>query len=181
MLTEKQIEKSIRTGYLQLSPMDFFSYYMVSFGFAGLFLYLTWEHFQTLRSYYAQQVDLYIILIVFILTCSSFIIQRRFLRFRTIENILPRKNVNEIIKNIAKELEWQFIERKSMYIIAYSGGKSWFNGYEQIVIIFHNNKILVNSIVAPRSRFGCILATHQNEKWLVREISKANELYKEIL
>lgn len=179
MLTEKQIEKSIRKGYLQLSSSDFFSHYIVAFGFAILFLYLTWQHFQTFRFYYAKQADLYFIPITFILSCSSFIIQRRNLRFRTIDNILPRKNVNEIIKNIAKELEWKFIKRTTTYIMAYSGSKHWFGGHEHIVIIFHNNKIFVNSIIAPGSPYGSIWATRQNEKWLVREISQANELYKE--
>ena len=74
-----------------------------------------------------------------------YFIQRRRLRFQTINVSIEKGTFEEAVQQTAKELEWT-IERATNDVTVAKSGFSWRSWGEQITIIWCKDKILFNSI-----------------------------------
>jgi hypothetical protein len=77
-------------------------------------------------------------------------LQKKRLKFKSVETGLKRKELNDIIREVATELKWSLESVNENYIVAKSH-PSFLLGFggEQITLIFDQNRILVNSICDP--------------------------------
>ena len=82
---------------------------------------------------------------------AFYFIQRRKLKFKTINVSVDKDTFKEAVEQTAKELEWTIEEATNDTIIAKSGF-SWRSWGEQITIIRCSDKILFNSICDPDNR-----------------------------
>ena len=104
-------------------------------------------------------------------------LQKRRLKFKSIDTKLTRDELGPIIEKVAKELEWTpFVNNKK--IIIAKTHPSFFSGSwgEQITILFDKNRILVNSICDPDKR-SSVVSMGRNKKnmnRLIKEITKAS-------
>lgn len=80
-------------------------------------------------------------------------LQKRRLKFKSVETGLKRKEINDIIRGIAIELKWSLESVTENYIVAKSQPSFLLAfGGEQITIIFDQNRVLVNSICDPYNK-----------------------------
>jgi hypothetical protein len=100
-------------------------------------------------------------------------IQRQRLKFKSVGTNLKRKEINDIIREVALELKWTLDSVNENYIVAKSYPR-FFSGRwgEQITIIFDQNRVLVNSICDPdkRSSVTSMGRNRRNENKLMNEI-----------
>ena len=100
-------------------------------------------------------------------------LQRKRLKFKSVETNLKRKEINNIIREVALELKWTLDSVDENYIVAKTH-PGFFSGSwgEQITIIFDRNKVLVNSICDPdkRSSVTSMGRNRRNEMKLMNEI-----------
>lgn len=100
-------------------------------------------------------------------------LQRRRLKFKSVETNLKRKEINDIIREVALELKWTLESVNENYIVAKTH-PGFFSGSwgEQITIIFDQNRVLVNSICDPdkRSSVTSMGRNRRNENKLMNEI-----------
>ena len=100
-------------------------------------------------------------------------LQRRRLKFKSVETNLKRKEINDIIREVAIELKWTLESINENYIVAKTH-PGFFSGSwgEQITIIFDQNRVLVNSICDPdkRSSVTSMGRNKRNEMKLMNEI-----------
>jgi hypothetical protein len=82
---------------------------------------------------------------------AFFIIQRRRLKFRTINISVDKDAFKDAVEQTAKELEWTIEKATSDTVVAKSGF-SWRSWGEQITIVWRSDKILFNSICDPDNR-----------------------------
>jgi len=82
---------------------------------------------------------------------ASYFIQRRRLRFQTINVSVDKDTFKEVVEQTAKELEWT-IEKATYDVVIAKSGFSWRSWGEQITIIWCKDKILFNSICDPDNR-----------------------------
>lgn len=100
-------------------------------------------------------------------------LQRRRLKFKSVETNLKRKEINDIIREVALELKWTLESVNENFIVAKTHpgffSVSW---GEQITIIFDQNRVLVNSICDPdkRSSVTSMGRNRKNEMKLMNEI-----------
>jgi hypothetical protein len=78
-------------------------------------------------------------------------IQKRRLKFRTIDISVDKATFQKAVEQTAKELEWAITKKTNDTIVAKSGF-SWRSWGEHITIIWSENKILFNSICDPDNR-----------------------------
>jgi hypothetical protein len=81
---------------------------------------------------------------------AFFFIQKRRLKFKTINFLVDKDNFKEAVEQTAKEMEWT-IEKMTNDIVVAKSGFSWRSWGEQITIIWCKDKILFNSICDPDS------------------------------
>lgn len=86
-----------------------------------------------------------------LLSATFYFIQRRRLRFRTIYVSIDADTFHVVVKETAKDLEWQILKKTNTVIVAKSGF-SWRSWGELITIIREKDRILFNSICDPDNR-----------------------------
>lgn len=101
------------------------------------------------------------------------------LAFKTKTTTLSRKDINPIIDEIAKELEWKVNVNKKNIVKAYTY-PSFFSGSwgEMITILFDGDKVMINSICNPdaQSSMSSMGRNRKHEKRFLKKI-----MQKEIL
>jgi len=123
--------------------------------------------------------DPWIIAIQLVLSGLTFWIQKRRLRFKIIQTILTRAQVEAIIERVADELEWKghFVTSKIYKAKTYPG---FFSGSwgEEITILLPDNRIFINSICDPdkKSSVTSMGRNWENEDLVVKSIKRAEEI-----
>lgn len=172
-MSPEQVRKSIETGELQLSAWEKFTHYGILYflfsipGFVLLFHFIDLFNEKPFRHI---EGEVLLLLIPSTLGAFAYYIQKRRLRFRSVTTSLTREELDQIIENIARELEWlPFVVRKDLVIA--KTRPSFFSGSwgEQITIIFHGNTVLINSICDPDQR-SSISSMGRNRKNMNRFI-----------
>jgi len=180
-MTNEQIKYSIETGRIKLKKWDKFSHYgIVAFLYyiPTLFLIIHLiDYFQgTPRPF--REGEIWFMIIPSILGLLFYRIQKNRLKFKSIDTMLTRKEIDVVIDNVANKLEWKIFMMNKKVLIAYTN-PSFFTGSwgEQITILFDKNRILVNSICDPKKRSSVVSMgrNKQNIKLFIEEIKKAAE------
>ncbi|MCU0432558.1 MAG: hypothetical protein MUC87_03765 [Bacteroidia bacterium] len=124
-----------------------------------------------------NSTPIYFSLVCFLVGILFYMVQRKRLKFMVIETELSSDKLNMIIEKVATEMEWipVFVDDK-VYIAKTQ--PDFFSGSwgEQITIIFHENKLLVNSICDPDKQTSVVSfgRNKRNVNWLSQEIQKEN-------
>lgn len=179
-MTDEQIKYSLHTGELKISNRDKFSHYgIVGFLFIipTTFLFLfTKDYFQgTAKS--IKEGEIWFIIIPSILAFLFYKIQKKRLKLISIETNLTRGELDIMIENVAKKLEWHpyFIDERVFIAKTFPSFLSGSWG-EQITILFDKNRILINSICDP-DKNSSMISMGRNKKNinnLILEIKKAS-------
>lgn len=179
-MTNEQIKYSIETGEMKIGNWDKFTHYGIVgflFIFPAMFIFFHLkDHFQgTSRPF--REGEVWFMIIPAILGILFYRLQKRRLKFKSIDTKLTRDELDPIIEKVTKELEWTpFVNNKK--IIIAKTHPSFFSGSwgEQITILFDKNRILVNSICDPDKR-SSVVSMGRNKKnmnRLIKEITKAS-------
>jgi hypothetical protein len=180
-MTREQIEQSIETGELQLTFWDKFTHYSsvwVTMSISIMFLVLgTWD-FYTKPNKPPMEGAIWFIVIPPIISWIFYKIQRRALRLKSVETDLTRKEIDIIIKKVAKNLEWKFVKKTKKVVIARTHPSFITGSYgERITILFDGNRVLVNSICDPDKSESMVSAgrNHENVQTLIEEIKMVSK------
>ena len=113
-----------------------------------IFRYYVTETYQGVRSIGEMATWSYLPLIAAV---AFYCIQKRRLKFKVLEISVDTGTFITAVKETAKQLDWEIIERKNNLIVAKSNF-SWRSWGEMITIIKDENRILFNSICDPDNR-----------------------------
>lgn len=179
-MTDEQIKYSLHTGELKISNRDKFSHYGIV-GFLLIipttFLFLfTKDYFQgTEKS--IKEGEIWFIIIPSIHAFLFYKLQKKRLKFKSIETNLTRDELDIMIENVAKKLEWHpyFINERVFIAKTFPSFLSGSWG-EQITILFDKNRILVNSICDPEKNSSVVSMGRNKEhiNTFVQEIKKGS-------
>jgi len=174
-MRDEQVKKSIETGKLQLTFWLKLNHYGATI-FLFIFALILFYIFYPIN----KPGDTFLILFPFIFLIVGIIIffaKRKSLKFKSIDNKLPEKELLKIIKTIAEQFDWSLRLIKKNLIIAESNPIFITRFGELITVIITNDKVLINSISSPYRRFasGSMGWNNLNEKTLIEKIKKANQ------
>ena len=97
------------------------------------------------------------------------------LAFKTTTTTLPRKEINLIIENLARDLGWHVTVNNKRLVKAYTY-PSFFTGSwgEMITIIFDEDTVMINSICNPNERtsMSSMGRNRKNEQRFLNEIKR---------
>lgn len=97
------------------------------------------------------------------------------LAFKTTSTNLTRKEINLIIQNVARELDWRVTVNNKNLVRAYTY-PSFFSGSwgEMITILFHKDQVMINSICNPKKQTSMSAAgrNRKNEQRFLKAIRK---------
>jgi hypothetical protein len=172
-MTNEQIKYSIQTGDLKLGTWGKLTHYgivLICFLIPAtiIFLYLN-DHLEgKLRP--LQEGLIWYLIIPPILGILFYRIQKKRLKFKTIDTQLAREQLDLIIEKVANELEWIPIFANEKVIVAKTS-PGFFSGSwgEQITILFDDKRILVNSICDPDKQ-SSLVSMGRNKKNMNRLI-----------
>jgi hypothetical protein len=149
-MSNEQIEKSIKTGYLQISFDRKLGHYLPVHVFTSIVIItLLFPALVNKSQHELNKSSMYFLDIIFLMVAGVFYFyQRKKLKFQVIEIELKREIINEIIKNIGSKLDWEFklINEKLMYAERIHKFKILWPMTDRIAIIFKENSVLVNSV-----------------------------------
>ena len=98
------------------------------------------------------------------------------LAFKTTTTTLSRKEINLVIQNVARELNWRVTVNKKNLVKAYTY-PSFFSGSwgEMITILFDENKVMINSICNPKAQtsMSAMGRNRKNEQRFLKAIKKS--------
>jgi hypothetical protein len=139
----EEIDKTIESGYLELSTKKKIEHYSSIFFtvFIGLFVGFIFVTKPT--------IELGLVFVgILVLTAFLYFLQRNRLKMTIIETKLKQKEIFEIIEQTAEVLEWYPAEIQDYIFLGKTHPNPFKSGSwgEQITILIHNNKILANSI-----------------------------------
>ena len=152
-MSSRSIQKMIETEALVLTKGQLFWHYCI-IGFflippimniIHIFQYYVTHTYQGVRTVGEMATWSYLPLIPAV---GFYYIQKRRLKFKTINVALDTDTFIAAAKATAKQLDWKIIEKTQSLIVARSGF-SWRSWGELITIIRVNDKILFNSICDP--------------------------------
>jgi len=179
-MTEEEIENSIETNKLNLSTWGKITHYGIVIGLLCIpTAFLIFHIFELMNGTQKpiKEGEINAAIIATTLGLFSFIIQRKRLKFKSIETDLPRKELIEIIKTVSKDLEWMpYIKDQNLIVFKTHPSLLFGSWGEQITIIFDKNRVLVNSICDPdqRTSVTSMGRNSKNIKRLTYEIQKPN-------
>jgi hypothetical protein len=175
-MTEEELRHSIEKNEVKLT----FWGKIIHYGVVGylifimamfLFLQLTNTGNSPLKPLNGGEFWVFMVLILLIFFIYK--LQRKRLKFKSVETGLKRKEINDIIREVASELKWTLHSVNENYIVAKTH-PGFFSGSwgEQITIIFDRDRVLVNSICDPdkRSSVTSMGRNRRNENKLMNEI-----------
>lgn len=181
-MTDEKIKRSLESAELKLSNGEKFTHYgIVGFCFfiPFLFMFFHLKDFLLGMPKPVKSGEMWFLGIPTVIGIAFYILQKKRLKFKVVENDFNRVELDRIIEKVAKELEWDIIENKQKVLVAktYPGLLSGSWG-EQITILFDNKKVFVNSICDPSNRSSLISTgrNRQNENALIKEILMAKDL-----
>ena len=100
-------------------------------------------------------------------------LQKKRLKFKTVETALTRDELDKIIERVAAELQWR-IYTNNKRIVEARTNPSFFSGSwgEQITILFDNKRVLANSIcdLIKQDSFVSMGRNKKNTQRLIDEI-----------
>lgn len=179
-MTNEQIKHSLETRELNLSNIQKFTHYALVFFFFMIPATLILLHLKDILNGTPKAMlenEIWFLTIPPILGFLVFLIQKKRLKLEPISTNLSRSEIDKVIENVAKKLEWHLIIKGNNVIIAKTY-PSFFSGSwgEQITILFDNKRILVNSICDPdrKSSMVSMGRNKRNRNTLVEEILKAS-------
>jgi hypothetical protein len=152
-MTSRSIQKMIATETLVLTKVQLLWHYCI-IGFflippimnmIHLFQYYMTHTYQGVKTVGEMATWSYLPLVPAV---GFYYIQKRRLKFKTINVALDNDTFIETAKVTAKQLEWKIVEKTQNLIVARSGF-SWKSWGELITIIRVKDKILFNSICDP--------------------------------
>lgn len=155
-MTQKQIQKMLDNETLVLTKAQTFWHYSVVPFLLVLPVLTTIDVFKYYVTHTYTGVpsieDIMSNGYIWILPAIAFyFIQKRRLKFKTINVSVDKDSFNKAVERTAKELEWSIIKNTKDIVVAKSGF-SWRSWGEQITIIWSDDKILFNSICDPDNR-----------------------------
>jgi hypothetical protein len=152
-MTDEELSHSIETNEVHLTLWGKLNHYGIV-GFLCLIQMLLISIMITnningrARSINELPIGGFIIATVLAFLCYK--LQKRQLKFKSVETGLKRKEINDIIRGVAIELKWSLESLNENYIVAKSHTPFLLGfGGEQITMIFDQNRVLVNSICDP--------------------------------
>jgi hypothetical protein len=173
-MKKNQLEKSIITGKLPLSFLEFINHYFIVFiCFAGPLALIgknTFTGSEPIRNVIALSIIPGILGIIFTW------LQSKRLYFEQLKTQLNHNELNRIIDEVADQLEWYIQIRTENYLIARTHPSHWsYSWGERITILFSQDRILVNSICDPKKRPSIVSfgRNHKNVSTLLKRIEKA--------
>ncbi len=176
-MTEDQIKIAIKTGKIQLKFWQKVHYYLfvgIFFLMSLLFPILGIVFSMNGLDYSITNFEIGYFIIFLLLGIIVYFNKKRRLKLKVIETNIPKKEINEIVKIVAKQFDWSFRLFRDNIIVAESNPTFTRTG-ELITIIFIENKILLNSICSPYKRFTPTSFgwNKLNEKTLIYKISNS--------
>lgn len=178
-MTTDIYNKSIETGELQLGFWEKLTHFSIV-GFmlfipsVLIFIHLFKFFSGDLMSFQIEEIP--IILVPLILAFLFYWIQKQRLKFRIVKSELNKDQLNEIILEVAKSLEWEFTSKSVNAYVAITK-PAFFSGSwgEQITILFHDNCVYVNSICNPNGRTSLVSwgRNKNNEQTLINKINES--------
>jgi hypothetical protein len=179
-MTPEQIKNSLKTQELKLSKSQKFTHYTLVVFFFIIPATLILLHLKDIIKGTPKPMlenEIWFLIIPPILGFLVYLIQKKRLKLKSINTNLTRSEIDKIIENVAKKLEWHFYTKNDNVIIAKTH-PSFFSGSwgEQITILFDNKRILVNSICDPDKKSSMVSMgrNKRNRNTLVEEILKAS-------
>lgn len=179
-MSDEIIKKCIEKNELQLSFWDAMTHYWIC-------VYLLIIPIATLANKIryilnktgspSRNGEIYMIIIPILLSVFFGLLQKKRLGFKIVTSTLDRGALNKIIENTATELGWIINRRNKKFIKAYTKPEFLSGSWgEQVVIIFDNNKILVNSIcdLSKKTSLVSMGRNKKNEQTLIKNIKMAN-------
>lgn len=166
-MTTEDADFARNNHQLRLNKKDHWAHFQIVYFFLGFVLLMPsiklYHYFKgTSQSFTKTEF-------IFILICITFalllyVLQKRRLRFKTVETNLTREELLTIIKDVAEKLNWLPYNTQKDYIVTRTR-PSFFSGSwgEQITIVFDQTTVLVNSICDPRQR-SSIVSMGRNRK-----------------
>lgn len=177
-MTTDVYNKSIETGELQLGFWEKITHFSIV-GFmlfipSGIIFIHLFKFFSGESSPF-QIGEIPIILVPLILAFIFYWTQKQRLKFRIVKSKLNKNQLNEIVLEVAKSLEWKFISKSANAYIAITK-PGFFSGSwgEQITILFHENCVYVNSICDPNEKTSVVSwgRNKDNEQTLINKINE---------
>ena len=174
-MTDKQITSSIKVKKLKLSFGDMFTHYAfpaLLFGLSLIPAYLHLKYYLEGNPESFKHWEIWFIVVPLILGTIFYTLQSKSLNFKIVNTSLPRKKVDEVIRKVAKELEWNIISKNTKAIVAttnppFTSG-SW---GERITILFDGDVVLINSICDPGKQ-SSVVSMGRNKKNTIRLIEE---------
>ena len=153
-----QLKLSRKAHWTHFQIVYIFLFFALFIPFIKLFHYLKGTH----KSF--SKTEFISILIFIVLALLLYVLQKRRLRFKTVDTNLTREELLMIIKEVAEKLKWLPYNTQNDYIVARTR-PSFFSGSwgEQITIVFDQTTVLVNSICDPRQK-SSIISVGRNRK-----------------
>ena len=181
-MTQEQYEKSIQTGYLQLTNWQKFNHFsivgfllFIPLGYLSITLY---ERVNGNGSNFNSD-ELYIIFIPVILATLFYFLQKSRLKFKVLISELKREQIIDYLEQLCKEWNWTIKTNNHSEFLAKTN-PTFFSGSwgEQVTILFIDNKILLNSICDLDKRSSLVSMGHnrENVQAVTDLINNANNL-----
>jgi len=180
-MTNEQIKYSIETGEIKLKGWDKFSHYSLpSFMFIipAMIIFFQLKYYFDGRPKAFMEGEIWFFLIIpIILGFLFYRMQRKRLKFKSVDTKLTRDELVKVIEKVAARLEWtpSIVDEKIIIAKTQPGFLSGSWG-EQITILFDRDKVLVNSICDPDKQSSVVSfgRNKENTNSLIEEIKKAS-------
>ena len=180
-MTDEEINNSIETNELSLTSWGKFTHYGIVYYLLFIPVVVLFVYFKNLVTGTSKGINVGILLFLIVPSVIAFLfykLQRDRLRFHIVQTTLTRAELDKIIQNVSKELQWKIFKTDKKIVVAKTF-PGFFSGSwgEQITIIFDNQRVLVNSICDPDNHSSVVSMgrNKMNTNTLINEIEKAQE------
>jgi hypothetical protein len=175
-------DRSVASRQVQLiGYWQYFSYYLFAFLLFFMPVTILLAHLAFYlydKSTAFQEGELWGIIITLILSVITYVIKRRNLKFRVIQTKLNHLQLKEILIQVARQLKWTFVSSTDNVFVAKTN-PGFFSGSlgEQIIVLFYQDSVFVNSISDPDKRpaMGSWFRNSENEETLIDKIRAGNQ------
>ncbi|CAL2103718.1 conserved protein of unknown function [Tenacibaculum sp. 190130A14a] len=181
-MTNEKIKYGLKNKKLALSFWEKFSHYEIVF---ALFIMPLITVFMYLKDFFSNTLEpvkpgiIWISITFSVIGVLFIFIQKNRLKLKQVTTSLDKSELEKIIENVAKDLEWHLYFSNSKAIVAKTHPNFLSGSWgEQITILFSHNKVYVNSICDPNKHSSVVSfgRNRRNEVTLIRTIKKTERL-----